>query len=281
VPDFDEKFGQVTGAGSKVGHYMAELYSQLGAKVLVADVNDIPAHLELNSEDVHIWWASLDLPRENLSKLIKLLSDDEKARAWRFHFEHHRLRYIAGRAYLRQLLGGYLGLRPAQIEFDYNPLGKPVLKNISDGQVLQFNLSNSEDRVLISFNWERLIGIDLEFIHPVPDKDNIARQFFCESECDLLSSLSGEAKSKTFFELWTCKESLLKAMGTGLTAPINEVEIALNNGNARLVSIATDPSPAADWQFRLFQPAPGYQAALTVKGLGWKPTFYHAAGELA
>ena len=92
---------------------------------------------------------------------------------------------------------------------------------------------------------------------------------------------SGEAKNKTFFELWTCKESLLKAMGTGLTAPINEVEVALNNGNPRLVSIATDPSPAVDWQFRLFQPAPGYQAALAVKGLGRNLTFYHATGNLA
>jgi 4'-phosphopantetheinyl transferase len=281
VPDFDGKIARVTGAGSGIGHCAAELSSQPGAKMLVTDVNGIPAHLDLNSKDVHVWWASLDPPWKSLPELIMLLSDDEKARAKRFHFEHHRLRYVAGRACLRQLLGSYLGLHPAQVEFDYSQLGKPMLKNTFEGQVLQFNLSNSEDRVLIAFSWERLIGIDLEYIHPVPDKDNIARQFFCESECALLLSLSGEEKSKTFFELWTCKESLLKAMGTGLTTPINEVEVALNNGNARLVSIATDPCPAADWQFRLFQPAPGYQAALAVKGSGWKPTFYHAAGKLS
>ncbi len=228
---------------------------------------------------MHIWWAGLDLAAQTIAGQIALLSEDEKARAERFRFEKHRRRYIAGRACLRKLLSGYLGLHPAQIEFDYSPLGKPGLKQTFDGQVLQFNLSNSEDRILIAFSWQRLVGIDLEFIHAMPNEDDFARQFFCESECTLLHSLSGEAKRKTFFELWTCKEALLKAMGTGLTTPIHEVEVALKNGSARLVSIAGDPDAAADWQLRLFQPEPGYQAALAVKGMGWEPTFYHAADE--
>ena len=55
--------------------------------------------------------------------------------------------------------------------------------------------------------------------------------------------------------------------------------MALQNGDARLVSLASEPGLAANWQFELFQPAPGYQAALAVKGLDWKPTFYSAADE--
>ena len=205
---------------------------------------------------------------------IELLNTDERARAKRFHFERHRQRYIAGRACLRTLLGSYLGLHPAKIEFEYSPLGKPALKTSGAGRVLQFNLSNSEDGALIAFRWNDLLGIDLELIHSIPDGDDFARQFFCAQETALIHSLSGEAKSKAFFELWTCKEALLKAMGTGLTTPINEVEVSLENGCARVVSIAGDRTAADDWQLSLFRPAPGFQAALACAGPHGKTSYY-------
>ena len=237
--------------------------------------------LHLGSEDVHVWWASLNPPQQTLSGRIALLSADENARAERFYFERDRLRYIAGRSYLRILLGAYLECDPAQIEFNYSPLGKPALKTTFDGRVLQFNLSNSNNRVLYVFSWERQVGIDLERVHPMPDEDDFARQFFCASENALLRSFSGDAKRKKFFELWTCKEALLKAMGDGLTKPIDEVEVALQDGRARLVSIAGDPRPAADWQIVLFQPAAAYQAALAVEGQNWKSTFYNASNDFS
>lgn len=230
---------------------------------------------------MHVWWASLDPPRQTLPGWFSLLSADEKARAQRFHFERDYLRYIAGRACLRRLLSGYLGLPPVEIEFDYSPLGKPTLKWALDGRVLQFNLSNSGNRVLYVFSWQRRVGIDLELVHPMPDEDDFARQFFCATESALLHSLSGDAKRKAFFELWTCKEALLKAMGDGLTKPINEVEVTLQDGEARLVSIACDPRPAANWQLVLFRPAPGYQAALAVEGQGWKTIYYHASDDFS
>jgi len=235
----------------------------------------------LIADDVHVWWAAIQPPPRSLPGLLALLSADEKARAQRFHFERHRLRYIAGRACLRLLLGDYLGLDPAQIEFEYSPLGKPALKMGPDGRVLQFNLSNSEERALYVFSWQRLVGIDLELAHALPEEDDFARQFFCETEYALLHSLSGEEKSRTFFEFWTCKEALLKAMGTGLTTPINQVEVAIQSGVARLVAIAGDPAPAADWQLSLFRPAPAYQAALAISGGDFKTSFFNATDEFS
>lgn len=237
--------------------------------------------LSLDSEAVHIWWGALNPPDDTLPKWYALLSEDEKARAGRYYFERDRLRYIAGRAYLRMLLGGYLGMDPARIEFFDSGLGKPALRTTLEGHSLQFNLSHSEDRVLVALRWQRAVGIDLERIHPMPDEDDFARQFFCEPEAALLRSLSGEAKRRTFFELWTCKEALLKAMGDGLTRPINEVEVALQEGAARLVSIAGDPVLAAAWQITLFRPAAGYQAALATPGYDLQLTFFHAEGDFS
>ena len=234
----------------------------------------------LDPDEVHIWWVALDLPLRSLPEQITLLSTDENARAQRFRFERHRRRYIAGRACLRRLLGGYLGLDPAQIQFDYSPQGKPSLKKNIHGKVLQFNLSNSEDRALIAFRWQHLVGVDLEYVHPILDEDDLARQFFCASETALIHSLTGDEKNRKFFELWTCKESLLKAMGAGLSRPINEVEVALQDGSARLVSIAGDSLQAASWRFALFQPAFGYQAALALEGPPCRIIFCPAVDEV-
>lgn len=174
------------------------------------------------------------------------------------------------------MLGGYLGLPPAKIEFEYSSLGKPALKTTFDGRVLQFNLSNSANRVLYIFSWQRQVGIDLELEHSMSDEDDFARRFFCASEGTLISSLTGDVKHRTFFELWTCKEALLKAMGSGLSRPINEVEAVLGDGSARLVSIGGNLRLAAEWQLSLFRPAPAYQAALAVENLGWKISYYKA-----
>ena len=239
---------------------------------------ELSSAFHLGPDDVHIWWGSLSPEVEPASlhplPADRLLAEDEMARAARFYFERDRLRYITGRAGLRQLLGIYTGLDPKVINFEYTFLGKPGLK-VEDGQdLIQFNLSNSGDRVLYAFSLKRLVGIDLELVHPMADIDDFAAQFFCASECALLSALSGSVKLDTFFELWTCKEALLKAMGDGLTRPINEVEIELSEDGPRLISIGGDCSQADDWQIRLFQPAPGYQAALAVEGRNWRSNFF-------
>ncbi len=246
----------------------------------------VPApSMQLEEPDVHIWWVSLAPRAETLVEWRALLSADEQARAERYHFERDRLHFIAGRAFLRLRLGAYLGVEPARLVFDYSPLGKPALKMTVEGRTLLFNFSNSADRALAVFHWQQPLGVDLEWVHPMPDEDGFARQFFCAAEIALLGSRKGMAKRETFFELWTCKEALLKAMGDGLNRPINEVEVALEGGTARLVAIAGDPAPASAWQLTLFRPAPGFQAALATKVSDGPEAvrlkFYDAAGDLS
>jgi len=235
----------------------------------------------LGDGEVHIWWAAINPPETVLKELTHLLSDDERERAGRYVFERDRRRYIAGRAFLRSLLSAYLKEPPASIVFKYSHRGKPGLQSAGYENDLQFNFSNAADWALAAVCRNHLVGIDLEQVHPMPDEDDFARQFFCPSEIALLRSRMGAEKLKTFFELWTCKEALLKAMGDGLTRPINEVEVLLENGTARLVSISGDQEYAERWRLALFQPAPGFQAALAVQYLENSPStalLYNNAG---
>ena len=58
---------------------------------------------------VHIWTVPLDIPSSGHARRLELLSADERDRAWRFRHDRHRAAYVACRAALRSILGGYLG----------------------------------------------------------------------------------------------------------------------------------------------------------------------------
>ena len=195
------------------------------------------------------------------------LSADEVGRALRFVFEKDRNHFIVGRGLLRTILGSYLDLEPAQVEFVYGSHGKPALKSRPKDQVLEFNLSHSKDLVLYAFNWDRMVGIDVEYIQSLTDMDNFAEQFFSPHETVFINSLSGEQKEAAFFKIWTCKEAFLKANGSGLTTPINEVEISFESGKAVTLSVVGgDKEQTARWQLEIFNPVSGYQAAFAVEG---------------
>src|ERR1700691_867822 len=102
-----------------------------------------PAELKLGASDVHLWRASLDCDAPVLSRLEATLSSDETARAKRFVYAKDRNHFVAARGILRQLLGAYLLLPPAELRFRYENLGKPALDAIASDSDLQFNLSHS------------------------------------------------------------------------------------------------------------------------------------------
>lgn len=230
--------------------------------------------IHLAGDEIHVWSASLEQPANVIANFSALLSSDEKIRAERFYFARDRAHFIVGRGLLRKILGEYLGLDPAWIEFDYGPYGKPTLKVGDLNHTLQFNLAHSKDRALYAFCWNRALGVDLEHVREMTNEDDFAAQVFSASESALIASLIGEQKRQAFFKIWTCKEAFFKASGDGLTKPIDQAEIALDTEEiARLVSIAGDAQQAAGWRLETFQPANNYQAALAFYGDAYKIRF--------
>jgi 4'-phosphopantetheinyl transferase len=221
----------------------------------------------LADSDIHVWCASLNVSPQDLSYYRSILSKDEVGRAMRFVFEKDRSHYIAGRGLLRVILGSYLDLEPAQLEFAYGPHGKPALNLRLTDKVFEFNLSHSKDRAFYAFNWNRRVGVDIEYLIPMADMDDFAEQFFTPRESAWINALSGKQKEDAFFKTWTCKEAFLKANGSGLAVPINQVEISLEiEETVELISIGDDKEQIANWRLEMFNPFPGYQAALAVEG---------------
>jgi 4'-phosphopantetheinyl transferase len=240
------------------------------------------AGLELPPGEIHVWSVALDAQPEEVERLAESLAADEWERARRFHFERHRRQYQVGRGALRELLGGYLGLAPGEVQFSYGPRGKPFLAGPAAASRLFFNLSNSHELALVAFLRDVEIGVDVEHLKPMPDLEQIAERFFSESERVALRQLPAHQKCDGFFNCWTRKEAYLKAVGEGLAAPLDSFDVTLLPGEApRMLTLQGDAGRAARWFFQCFQPAPGYVGALAVEGGAWQvETFRFEAGAL-
>jgi 4'-phosphopantetheinyl transferase len=190
------------------------------------------------------------------------LSDDERARQRSFVSPELRRRFGAARAGLRTLLGRHLDLDPRRLAFATNEFGKPRLAG--DGQV-HFNLSHCEERAVLAISDTAEVGIDLECERPIEHVD-LAKRYFHPNEVTAITASPDEAEQRrAFFLVWTLKEAVVKALGTGLSTPLDSFEIAIGVSMPRL-AVAPEGAPRTWWLHAAM--ADGYCCALAVPGVG-------------
>mmetsp|Transcript_22024 Transcript_22024/g.10381 ORF Transcript_22024/g.10381 Transcript_22024/m.10381 type:complete len:238 (-) Transcript_22024:1184-1897(-) len=219
---------------------------------------------DFSNNAVHVWRACLSsIPAWQIRKLSQTLSHDERDRAERFHFEKHRKYFIACRGFLRKILSTYLDIEPSLVQFSYEPYGKPVLSSMAK-KAFSFNLSHSNDLALYSIARYGAVGIDIEYIRPMRDIDQLAKRFFTQNEYELMRSFSKEQKHKIFFNLWVLKEAYLKATGEGLSG-LEQVEVTFDS--KRKVTLLREGNTLSTccWDVHHFTPMHGYLAALVIK----------------
>lgn len=192
-----------------------------------------------------------------------LLSAREQDRARRLVQSRARRQYVAAQVLLRRLLGEYLEIDPGAVVFERGPQGKPFLAN-HHGAELHFNLSHSGNWLLVALVRGREVGVDLE-VHRSIDTLALAERFFCAGETRQLNSLPDPARQRRhFFDLWTAKEALVKAMGTGIAGTLNRFELSLEPSGIQWRDHTGQH--AADQWCLLSLPAPdGCSAALAVE----------------
>jgi 4'-phosphopantetheinyl transferase len=218
-----------------------------------------------DSRSVRLWIVRLEAFEDTFARSLAVLSPEETVRAERFHFDRDRRAFVLGRAGLRMLLASYLGTDAAAVEFVYGPQGKPALaptlKDASSS--LRFNASHSGNLAAYAFTDGCEIGVDVERHRAIPDFENIARRFFSPAETAELLELSPGDKTSGFFNCWTRKEAFIKAMGGGLSIPLDSFRVTLRPGAAaRIVSLEGSNDDARRWTLYDFTPAPDFAGAI-------------------
>ena len=220
---------------------------------------------QLEDGETHVWCAPIAAEERVAKELLATLSTDERERAARYLFDRHRWRFIAGRAAQRLILAKYTGVAPADVEFSYSPLGKPALAKGSNTGKLKFNVSNSGDMAIFAIMLGTELGVDVERIRDNIDYDGLAQRYFAAEERDSLRRLPEELQLTGFFDCWTRKEAFLKAIGKGLTYPLDRAVVSVGPSEpCRLLSLDGDEAAAAAWSLISLVPAAGYVAAIAL-----------------
>src|SRR5262245_60913756 len=188
----------------------------------VADWQPAPAALPLPASTIHVWRTTLDRSDGELAPLRASLSADELVRAERLIWENKRRRFIAGRGFLRTILGRYLQRAPADLVFCYGLHGKPAL---ADAEDLHFNLSHSAECAVLAVTRVAPLGVDVERIRSQANREGIAGRFFSAAEVAQLASVAPEQRDEAFFNCWTRKEAYVKACGEGLARPLDQFAV--------------------------------------------------------
>jgi 4'-phosphopantetheinyl transferase len=223
-----------------------------------------PAH---EPGTITCWIVDLQQPAERVTALTEVLAVDERQRAARFVFARDRRRFVVTRACLRDLLGRACDRPTAAIRFEYGVHGKPSLAPDLGGPTLHFSVSHSGDLALIVLAPDRPLGVDLEAVRSLPDLHDIAARYFTAAEASAIIGMPAqEERELAFFLCWTRKEAFVKALGDGLTLPLDRVRVSCRPGEpARILDIDGSPA-AAEWSIYDLRPAPGFVGAAVMRG---------------
>ena len=210
-----------------------------------------------STQDIDLWLFDVrQCTQAHFTAAHQFMSADEQQRAAKL------LRgkdiFIASRWLLRKVLSGYTGVNPAALGFKRAPKGKPFL----EGHGIEFSLSHSGHWALLAVG-NNPLGVDIEAPQNNRDLLAIAQSFFHPLEYAHMKVLEETTQQEYFYQLWTLKEALLKAMGTGISAGLDKVRFSWHGGEVK-AELAPDLQPisATPWQFLQLQKFPGLHLAL-------------------
>ncbi len=221
--------------------------------------------LALPDGAIHVWQTSLQVSGPPFESFYATLSPDEVARAERFRFAEHRARFVVAHGALRDILSRYLDIPADQLTFSTNPYGKPAL-TAPECAWLQFSLSHSGDLILIAVSRDWPIGIDVEQIIPPDDFPRLVEQFFSPNENAAFRALPESQRAAAFFAGWTRKEAYVKALGIGVSLPLDYFDVTMDpEAPAGLLADRRYPYHVETWSLHTFTPAPAYIASLAIE----------------
>jgi 4'-phosphopantetheinyl transferase len=214
---------------------------------------------------VSVFYSTVASSLETIEILLGFLNEEEQARARKFAFENDRHLFITAHALLHYSLCR-MGQKSPRY-FRKGQYGKPELVPVAEQAVAKFNLAHSGKLAACVISELFNVGIDVEVFSEF-DFDNIVSSYFALSEQSLLATLSAADRTDKFFQLWTLKEAVTKAIGRGLSVPLADVAFALEPLLSLQNSFERVDNPRA-WHIEQRRLLPLHWSALAVRcGVG-------------
>ncbi len=185
--------------------------------------------------------------------------------AWERYTPGPRRRFSLCRAALRAVLCDYLGCSNERLAFATSDHGKPFALVAGQRVGVAFNVSHTASHGLIALAPSGRLGIDVEERIPKPSLDALIESVMGAEERADLAALEVNEKLALFYRLWTFKEALIKALGTGFSTDPSGFELPANiRRGAKSGSFRFPHLPDTSWRLEDIGTA-DYAAALAVE----------------
>lgn len=221
---------------------------------------------------VQLSYASLDVFNDKSfsTKILGWLSAEEQKRYKSFVSQQQANQYLLARTLLRSQLSKRVpSVSPCEWVFVIDDYGKPKLADRFSHLNLHFNLSHSENLVVVALSKGFKLGVDVEYIHRPVFNMALAKCYFAKTELADLIKLPEKQKIRRIAQLWTLKESYLKARGLGIRMPLAKLEFCFEGECGLDFSLSPSliqPLPAEGCRFiGLFSLGLDYSLALTIE----------------
>lgn len=180
--------------------------------------------------------------------------------------DRHRKQTIPSEKIVKKILSNELGIPCQNIKIRRHPYGKPFLEN----KARHFSISFSKNMLLMATD-QTPIGADIEYTKKINDIDSLINHFSPDEKIPIYQ-LENSEKLKAFYKLWVLKESYIKAIGKGLSSPLDSFYIKVEEKNASLI-YANEKD--LRWKFKIYSVSDGYISAICARNNTFPKNFIH------
>ncbi|MEW6333885.1 MAG: 4'-phosphopantetheinyl transferase superfamily protein, partial [Thermodesulfobacteriota bacterium] len=226
---------------------------------------------DLPEGEIHLWVASPEdwAAPSQIASARHTLDGTEIARLERFRFPAHRHLFLVSHLLVRTALSRYADLPPDAWRFIHDRFGKPHIDPAMGAAPLTFSLAHTASLAVVGVARQHRIGVDVEKADRPVNGAALSRRFFSRVEADALEDLPPGRRAKRFPLYWTLKEAYIKALGPGLSHPLDSSAFHLTGTDPYRIDFSTtDRQDHGTWRFALIEPRPSYVAALCAHAAG-------------
>lgn len=200
---------------------------------------------------------------------LALLGPHELSRLARLRRPDDKGRYAATHAWARRLVAPQLGSEPGLVALGHRPCpacgsrehGPPYVRS-AEGE-FSVSLSRSGPHGLVALAFEGSVGADIEVVDGTFPVEPVALRLFSEAELAGLRAVPPGERLWAFFCCWARKEALAKALGTGLAAGLDRLDVGFARPGPLTVVASPVPGGAPSaWSVNDLDLGAGLTAAL-------------------
>ncbi|WP_121614369.1 4'-phosphopantetheinyl transferase family protein [Mesobacillus foraminis] len=188
---------------------------------------------------------------------LETIPPAERLRILKFKKNEDKTRALLGVLLSRYALAKALQTRDDELVIERDEYGRPFLA--SPHWEGDFNLSHSGEWVVCAVTSKGKIGVDIEKVEVVDI--NLFKGVLTSRELELLAGSKEEA-IPAFYSLWSKKESFVKALGSGLSQPIDKFEFVADPAGDCYQVRLTDAGILPSWKCKDFLLDKGYSLAV-------------------